>query len=505
MAMNSNEDPMFELPDPSRSRLPKWVKIAAPITVVVVAGAISLIVTRPWSRCGDGVTRMNGECIGVTDGSYSFNAEYDQVTAEIKAENDVAAASRHAVTIALLEPFTVTDTTALNVDQVRNELEGAYTAQWRANHSRSVGDPRPMIRLVLANEGSAEGQWRLVTRQLEAMVKDSAPLVAVAGLGVSFPQTVSAAHELGSKGVPSVGAVVTADGIDYSHVHGFVRVEPDDEQFVASLRRYLSRHTELNSSLVVYDNNSDNGTDLYTRSLRNDMESMIVRTMRHFDSLSFTGSSVPSQANPDMFSNIVTSICSVGPKLVLYSGREVDLIQFLTALESRECRGTPITVMSGGTDLGALYDPAIIRRLHAGNLSFVYSSATDAIGWSANVPGTPPHFADFRAAFTGLGFDSKHLDDGDAIATHDAVLTAAKAVRLAYASESGPDPALPKPQDVLGQLLNLNNKSEVVPAAAGDLSFSYRGADTGNPECKPIPVLRVPPEAPPAAVFTTPC
>jgi hypothetical protein len=474
--------------------------------ITLIALVVVLVATASWfgyqlaiscGGLGSGVQTVQGECVGVTDGGYVFNPEFADVEARIAAENRSASASGHAVTIALLEPFTVADTTALNVDQMRNELEGAYTAQWRANHSAAVGDARPMIRMVLANEGSAEGQWQTVSQQLEGMLGDSAPLVAVAGLGVSFPQTVSGAQDLSAHGLATVGGIVTADAIDYSHIHGFARVEPSDQQYVASLQQYLRQHPALNSTLVVYDNNSDNGTDLYTQSLRNDLVNMILPTMRHFDSLNFKGSSVPSDANVDMFANITTSICAVAPNLVLYSGREVDLKVFLRSLESRICSGQPLTVATAGTDLGDLDNPTTVEQLKAGNLSVVYASATDARHWAAGVPCTPPHFADFYTAFTGLKFNPADLDDGDAIATHDSVLTAVKAIRLAYASEAGSSQALPKPQDVLSQLLNLNNKAEVVPAAAGDLSFSYSGANTGNPEGKPIPVLKIPADVPP--------
>jgi hypothetical protein len=500
MAIGSSADTARDgLGLPPRRRMPRWLKVAIPSAVaVLVAAGVYALVTVVIPRCGAGVSKVDGECIGVSDGSYVFNPAYADVEAKIVTANTAASASGHAVTIALLEPLTVSATSALNVEQVRNTLEGAYTAQWRANNTQTVGDTRPMIRMVLANEGSAEAEWQTVTRQLEGMVNDSAPLVAVAGLGVSFPQTVSGAQDLSARGLPTIGGVVTADNIDYTHIRGFVRVQPSDQQFVASLQQYLARHPELNSTLVVYDNNSDKGIDLYTQSLRNDLETMIVPTMQHFDSLNFTGSSVPTDANPDMFGNITTSICAVAPKMVLYSGREVDLVVFLTALESRECRSQPLVVATGGTDLSALNNPTqtTIGKLKKANLTVAYSSATDAIGWEAGVPGTPPHFVDFFNAFKSLGFAPSDLDDGDAIGTHDSVLTAAKAVRLAYASESGRAPALPRPQDVRSQLLNLNNKAEVVPTAEGDLSFSYEGANTGNPQGKPIPVLTVPAETP---------
>ncbi|MGH3625705.1 MAG: hypothetical protein ACRDQ5_28690, partial [Sciscionella sp.] len=324
---------------------------------------------------------------------------------------------------------------------------------------------------------------------------DSAPLVAVAGMGVSLSQTMLGAQKLSEQGIPTVGGIVTADEINGARIPGFVRVEPNDQEFVASLNNYLKRHTELSSALVVYDNNADDNTDLYAKSLRDNLRNGVASRIRLFDPLNFKGVSVPSDANPDLFINITNSICGVRPNLVLYSGRQVDLIAFLKSLENRACRETtPLTVATAGTDLSKLSTPATMQQLKTGNLKVVFASSTDAKGWSKGIPNTPAHFVEFRSAFVNRGFDQDDIVDGDAIATHDAVLTAVKAIRLAYGSALVRNHVtLPHPRDVGSQLLNLNNQSSVVPAAAGDIRFAFRGGKTGEPINKPIPVLTIPP------------
>lgn len=133
------------------------------------------------------------------------------------------------------------------------------------------------------------------------------------------------------------------------------------------------------------------------------------------------------------------------------------------------------------------------QALEESNITVVYADASDPCGWLKNMPGTPDGFREFKKYFEDeLGFNVEHLYDGEAIANHDAVLTAARAIRLADVSI--PEPGVPKAEDVLNQMLNLYENSEVF-GAGGTLSFSSRGADdaeSANPVGKPIPVLEFP-------------
>jgi ABC-type branched-subunit amino acid transport system substrate-binding protein len=319
------------------------------------------------------------------------------------------------------------------------------------------------------------------------MRNDSSPLVAVVGLGVSIPATEAAGRALA--GLPMVGDVLTADGLDGSTVSGLVRVQPSDHDFVTSLARYLTQHAGLSRGLIVYDSSSGtDGTtvqDLYTRSLRDDFQSMLHGVLA-YDALSFQGKSVPSDSDHDMFSQLVSNICGVHPNLVLYAGRLVDLTDFLAALEHRECKPLgKITVLTGGTDLGSLNTPAIRRQLVAGSVSVVYSSATDAVDWLADPSSAPRHFGQFADEFRSTKLPATDINDGYGLAMYDSVVTATEAIRNAYQGST-----LPTATGTLQQLSNLVNH-QTVPAASGDLSFAYQ--NHGNPGGKPLPVLSIPP------------
>ncbi len=105
--------------------------------------------------CGAGVHEESPgrECVGVTDGSVSFDPALDQVSARVKAENArVARSGDPYATIALMIPMDfAAPTSAVDRKHALWEVQGAYFAQYRANHQ----DNRlaPAIRLVLANPG----------------------------------------------------------------------------------------------------------------------------------------------------------------------------------------------------------------------------------------------------------------------------------------------------------------------------------------------------------------
>jgi ABC-type branched-subunit amino acid transport system substrate-binding protein len=462
---------------------------AVGLVLVAAAGWGINILVHACGSANSGVTEIDGECVGVTDGSYVFDPAFADVEAKIAAENAAVKGSGHTVTIALLSQLTANQTSARSIVEARNELEGAYTAQHYANQPGKLGDAYPLIRLVLANEGSHEGQWQPVVHQLEGLVDDKEPLVAVTGLGVSITPSERGAMDLAAHGIPMVAAIATADELSYTKIHGFIRVVPSTREHVARLADYLQRRPELDSAILVYDANSDDpaSPDLFTRSLREDLNNQMSGLIK-YPSQSFTGASGQSSVSPGLFSSITANICAVKPKLVFYAGRQLDLRSLLASLKGRVCTDAPMTVLTVAIDLGAIRaDQATLRDK---KITVAYASATDPHGWANQAPGTPEHFRDFMLDFCSNKFDLASMDGG-AITTHDALFTAIKAVRLAVPPAPSSQKDLPKPVDVLNQLLNLNNLN-TIPGASGNLSFSYRGNNSENPTGKPIPVVEIP-------------
>ena len=483
-----------------RRRRRRWIGVLV-VVVALAAGVVWLAaeVLRSCGSLGSGVDEIDGDCVGVTDGSFVFHPELANVQGRIETENArVRATAPSAVTVALLDPLTpraddpltpMVESSALPPAQVRHRLEGAYTALRRVNTTTVAGDTRPQIQLVLANPGSTDNQREHVIGQLVQMSeRDERPLVAVVGLGVSTKHTQQRAEALSDAGIPLVGAAITADVLNYAEIPDLIRTSPSNRHYVEALHGYLDS-TDLTSAVVVRDSNSHRGKDLFTQNLAEDFDRQMADVIK-FSPLEFTGKAIPSQADPGLFANVTTNICAAagnGLQTILYAGRAVDINSFLLSLEDRPCPRAPLTILTAGSDLGEILEGRE-QDLRAANLKIVVASTVDAEGWKDNVTGTPQHFDEFLSALREHGFDRRQLTDGGAIMMHDALLAAARAVRLA-----APEGAMSRPTsaDVRAQLLNLHGYF-AVPGASGTLNFSANSKVPGNPVGKPVPVLQYP-------------
>ncbi|TLW93608.1 hypothetical protein FFT09_09550 [Saccharomonospora piscinae] len=463
------------------------------VVVLVLAGAVwgGTTIMRscgtPWS----GVSVVDDDCIGVTDGSYEFHPELAHVQEKIAAENArVREATSDYVTLVLVDPLTATARGGLPAEQVRNRLEGAYTALRRVNTTAVAGDASPQIQLLLANQGTSEQQWREVTEEIIDLSTRDNPVVGVIGLGISAKHTQQQAAMLSRHGIPMVGAYLTADGFDYERIPGLVKTSPSNRHYVEALRQYLTAETDIDSAILVRDSNSDAGLDLYTQTLERQFQRQMA-DMLHFPTQQFAGSSLARTAEPNLFAGVRASICAAaaeGLRAVLYAGREVDLAAFLDSLEQRTCYRLPLTILTAGLELGDVLRGSEDELADA-NLTIISAATVDAEGWRANQddPDTPEYYGDFRTAFE-KHFHGDHLDDGGAIMMHDALLTAASAIRLAAPEGAA---SAPTARDVRAQLLNLNVLHEV-QGGSGTLTFSKQERGTGVPVGKPVPVLRYP-------------
>jgi len=483
------------------SRLTPQAKVMVTVVVMLLlAGAASWTYTDRANQtaaaeilermCGPDIERIDEQCIGVTDGSYLFHPIFANVQERIADENAWVRTQPSYVSVAFLNPLTATGDLA--IDDLRNQLEGAYTAQRRVNHSAVVGDFRLPIQLLLANEGDTQNQWQPVVDRLVEMTDGDSPLVAVVGMGSSFIQTQQAAMELSKHRIPMVGALFNADELEYSNIPGLIRVTPSVQDYIKSLGGYLDSRPHLDSAILVRDTNADFGVDLFTKALSDnlDREMREMRGLIKFPTQNFEGGSL-ANTKPDLVGNITPNICAAaaqGLDIVFYAGRRGDLGDFLDAMEDRVCRSTPLTVMTGTDPQDHLMGRE--DQLRVANLTVVFPGRTDVSGWNQNVPGTPEHYPAFRQAFEEAGFNLEHLDDRS-VMTHDAMLTAVKAVRLAAPGRSATPPGGSTASRVFGQLLNLNGFN-TVPGASGPLIFSHREPGAGNPQNKQVLVFQVP-------------
>lgn len=467
---------------------------ALALALLIAAGAGWYFAAVPLFRpCNGDLTLHGGECVGVSDGTHSFgDNRLASLEARIRDENRKIAGSR-AITVALLMPITLQPegnprrpgNNLLSLEQVRAQIEGAHIAQLQANNS----EQELKVRLVLANEGSHEHAWRPVVDRLKQMVHDPQPLVAVTGLGVSVQQTVDGARELSRSGIPMVGAVITADGLNSedARIPGLTRVNPSNSDVLAALAGYLpTQRPDLRTAMLVADTNPD---DFYTRNLTEDFQRQLGSYLRAAGS-----PTMPYQGRPGsvgittQFENIAGRLCGDNPPdMVFYAGRAGLLPEFVTQLRQRGCaRDRNVTVVTGSdaSDLQVTLDPP--ARTDA-PVSVIYGALAEPTALAD--PATNPDFHGyqrFEEAFLGVGFPAEHLSNGWAIMQHDALLAVETAARNAVEQQ----PTLPEPGDVGSHLLLFNDATHKVNGAGGSFNLDL----AGNATNRRIPIIELTPE-----------
>ncbi|OKI23901.1 hypothetical protein A6A08_03335 [Nocardiopsis sp. TSRI0078] len=462
------------------------------VPVLVLLLVIPVVLYWDVFTCGgpnSGVRLADGQCVGVTDGSYVYHEEYTDVQADIARENARVAeeADGHVVRIALLGTLTFGDVSPMDPVRMVRSLEGAYTAQMRANHSPHFGDQSPGIQLYLANMGGQQEQWEPVVSDLVAMAEDGTnPLVAVIGMGVSIDSTRDVAARLDAHGIPMVSSAVTADGLAQPETPGLMRAAPSNTEYVRALRAYLDGLEEPARASLVYD---DNEPDLFVETLREAYEDQLGVYISG-PPQEYMGTTVGDPPKAGLFDTVVRNVCVSETDTVLFAGRAPDLGEFLASLAHRPCTDQPFRVLFAAIGLTAMDDEEVMGYLAEGDITLVYASATDP-RWTTGDPSAdrPPHYLPFVNAFHEYVGDDEAdaLNNGYALINHDAFAVAASAVRMT--NEMDLEGAPPTSAEVSAQLMLLNSAYRV-RAGGGFLSYSdeYGGEAVG----RYVPVVELP-------------
>ncbi|WBB59192.1 ABC transporter substrate-binding protein [Streptomyces sp. WMMC500] len=469
---------------------------------LVAAGALAWFLPKTLGgdeECAAGVVRLGGECVGVTDGAYSFDGELDEVTERIRAENErVERSGAAAVSIAYVESMTHgedgTDAEAragARADDrdptvVRQALEGAYLAQ-RAHNRLDADDPRadegpsPKVRLLLANTGEGGAHYERVVRDLEDRARGEERLVAVTGLGQSVASTVATVGRLHRAGIPMVGATVAADELAREDP-GFFRVsQPTSRQAAIAARELHERQREDPGYRVDIVKDIKAG-DTYNKALREGFEEAVAaRGVRLAtpDGYSFE-SARSSSANALTY--IADQVCRARQELdaVYFAGRGRALRQFVQALGQQP--GCTLAVVSGSSALGLYFDSPDLRRWGDRGPRIRYTAyAHPESGDAAALADFADRYcADFRpgAPRGACAAGDGPLQSGQAIMGHDAMLALVRAVELA----TGPDGGDPVDAGAVRQMLLQLGTTKEVRGLSGPIGFDAYG----NPKDKPM-------------------
>ncbi|WP_050506443.1 ABC transporter substrate-binding protein [Streptomyces rimosus] len=478
---------------------PRWWLRAAVALITAVALAVGgyWLYDSVFVRCADGVREQGprGECVGVTDGSYVFDAALRDISGQILAENRrVAKSGKPWVSVAYLQPMTPGPDDK-GRDIIRRELEGAYLAQRELNDPRRGGrGDSPQIKLLLANSGAGSEQWRPLVDQLREMKDGDRHLVAVAGLGQSRQTTQDAIDALRAAGIPMMGSTVTADAINRPGQTGFWRVAPPNADQASAVVRHLrtlqKQAGQRPYRVTTIKDRSEQ--DTYTASLNRGFTAAAARQGLKLTDMGLAYSSA-DRATANAFSALADRVCTDPPDAVYFAGRGRALRGFIEAMAAagRRC---PTSVYTGDDVVGVFDVPESYEARQAfrkvwerSRLTVHHTVLAHPDQWLTTYPGDGNPLPEFRDAYRkDIHRTVGELSDGQAIMGHDALLTLGVAIR-AGADRQGSGPVT---TSSTRQMLFLIGGSKPVYGVSGPIRFD----EHGDPEGKPLAMVELKPD-----------
>ncbi|MEU8975457.1 ABC transporter substrate-binding protein [Streptomyces monashensis] len=448
--------------------------------------------------CAPGVSRPqhSAECVGVATGPGPYDFGQDRLTDAVKsiARENARLKPGNYVTVALMLPYTSTSPTMLN--DIQHQLQGAYLAQYQANHDSNGQSPQ--IRLVLANPGATGTYWKQTVAQLARMTTGTDTLRAVAGIGQSTAANKAAVAELTTLHIPVIGSSITSDdladgqgGKNPDPYPGLARVAPTNTDEARALTKFAQ--LKQGKALLVYDNPGDP----YTTTLQKSFAALLKGS--RYEPWPFTPPADRSQegTTANTFRQITDLVCDTDPgtDTILFAGRHVQLRQFINALGARGCQDRRFTVLTGDEASYLTYEKALNRDALRHNLSVLFTSLAHPDAWVKNPPATGGSQADFATLQTLLTsaerspvgpIGSVALDDGQLIIGYDALRLAVHGIREAVQ----PGKAVPALADVGLQWPQVKGRTLRVNGASGWICLDVHG----NPYDKAVPIVELTPE-----------
>ncbi|MFC3576938.1 ABC transporter substrate-binding protein [Streptomyces yaanensis] len=465
--------------------------VALFLAAALVSGAVwgGLRLTEEDRSCAPGVAHPEDshDCVGVSATAYDFGrSQYTDTARAIARENQRLKAGGY-VTVALFLPFTTSAPSSLG--NLQHQLQGAYLAQYQANHDTT--GQSPAIRLVLANPGADGAYWRSVVDRLDAMAKGPDRLRAVAGIGMSTENNKAAVKELTRRGIPVIGTSITADDLANGQggkdpFPGLARVSPTNTDEARALASFAK--VSAGRALLVYDKPGDP----YTRTLQRSFEKLLPGS--RYQPQPFTPPADRNQEGTtgNAFRQITDRLCTT-PKstdTILFAGRHTQLRQFINSLGERGCVDRELTVLTGDEGSYLTGDKKLEHDALTRNLSVRYTSLAHPDAWKKETAKTGGSAADMRTLEELLTRSKEdpvgpigtvRLDDGQLITAYDAMRLTVRGLREATTGNH----ATPSLTAVVNEWPVL----KPVNGASGWICLDVHG----NPYDKAVPIVELTP------------
>lgn len=425
------------------AKVPRRPWLAGPLlpwmlTAAVVLGSGAFVVVEQARYCDPpGVWRTpDGDCVGISDGSFAFHERLRSITDVIEAENaEVEASGQPSITIVYFAPMTPSggSTQPNLLAGVHGELAGVAAQQRDFNDTSDL----PKIKMLLASPGSRSMYAERVTEQVIRRANDDPSIVGVVGFGQSTAQTQAAIKLMSAAGLPMVSTVSTYENLSQVQPGRqspyFFRLAPGNSRLAAqaAVWAYEGRLDApgrpaagpARSALVFSDNRPG---QLYGQDLGR-------RFAEAFDAR--PGTEVRRQPYTDTsdFSARLNENCGEDgertPDVIYYAGRSDEFLSFYNALGGSACDPRRF-VLTAGDDV-TKYVSDNQARLAAGRIRFFYTPLA-----------LPTGTEDFRfqqiLSETGLAKAEHRLQPSRAHAAmgYDALKVTAEAARDTYRDQN---------------------------------------------------------------------
>ncbi|GER88335.1 hypothetical protein KDW_24970 [Dictyobacter vulcani] len=446
---------------------------------------------------GIGVTMMNGEPIGISDGTVAIDTTLadgslkTQAAQQLKQHKDnpnaatsflneaTSQTSNDAEALIYKEDIRVINSgtpyvtlvvaTMLSGDQVgtgREDLQGAYVAQKEFNDSARLANGT-LVRLLIANSGSKTDYVPQVTQQIVRLQQADPTFVGV--MGWPYSGRTQAAIQTLSKGqIPMVSQTASSDALINASPY-FFRVAPNNKQQGIQGALYAEKDLHAKTVAMFYD-----PSDSYSQSLAEDFRQQFEGVDKN--------KIIKEQytiGNQNSIAKAIRDTLTQKVDMIYFSGYATDVSTVLSNLPPGN-----LPIMGGDAlyQLGGYQSSARANFNRLRFTSFAYPDEWDVFKLSAQ---KPIFFSEYSAAFNP---DGQHPGGAygytraanDVILSYDATVTLLTAYNMALNTGK----KQPTPQDLRQALLKINGANSI-QGVSGQINLG----PNGDPVEKTILVL----------------
>lgn len=367
--------------------LSRWIRIGVPVVVIALAAGTALWWRdAQWERhCGSrnrDVIWTGSECVGISDGSFSFLPSDEAFR---KAEVVIADQNRRAeelhrsnpgrpfITIVVIEGFTAPAGEPSVSAGPRASIEGVAVAQ-----ARQLNGPAstPLVKVLLANAGKQLSQGHRLVEPLRALLRRDPTVVGVVGLDQSRRSVLTLIHELSGMGVPMVSSTLSADTLAQSSPLYF-QVAPSNRReaqvAAAFADRMVGAENRPRTVRIYYSSDAD---DIYSSNLNQDAREEFEALGFAVESFAFAPPGIIGQPNAGAAGR---DICDRYRGVTFFAARGADFEEFISGAEG--CGGKDSLLIGDDDVSNHVADDAMRTRTRA--IPYYYLSFANTVEGAA--------------------------------------------------------------------------------------------------------------------------